>query len=44
MNECTPEEFGTAIGTIITLRAQFYHIPAGEPQEKEEQGTERKNA
>ncbi|MBR6605329.1 MAG: hypothetical protein IKK92_05615 [Prevotella sp.] len=44
MNECTPEEFGTAIGTLITLRAQFYHIPAGEPQEKEEQGTEQKNA
>ena len=44
MNECTPEEFGTAIGTLITLRAQFYHIPAGEPQEKDEQGTEQKNA
>ena len=27
MNEATPQEVGLALGTIIGLRAQFYHLP-----------------
>lgn len=46
MNNATPEEVGNAIGTIITLRAQFYHIPTGEEdKDKEEKPDEKeKNA
>jgi hypothetical protein len=35
MNEATPLEIGTALGTFLTLRANFYHLPAGEPEDKE---------
>ena len=42
MNDCTPLELGTALGTIITLWAQFYHIPAGEPKEKPTKGKGKK--
>ena len=38
MREISPLELGTALGTIITLWAQFYHIPAGEPAEKPAKG------
>ena len=34
MREATPEEIGTALGTIIGLRAQFYHLPTDEPKDK----------
>ena len=34
MSEATPLELGTALGTIITLWAKFYNIPAGEPEDK----------
>ena len=32
----SPLEIGTALGTLIVLRADFYHIPAAEPKDKEE--------
>ena len=38
MNEATPLEIGTALGTFLTLRAKFYHIPNGEPAEKPAKG------
>ena len=38
MNEATPLEIGTALGTFLTLRANFYHIPKGEPAEKPAKG------
>lgn len=34
MNEATPLEIGTALSTMLKLRAEFYHIPAGEPKDK----------
>lgn len=41
MNETTPEEIGVALGTIIGLRSQFYHV---DDKDKEEtQKTEKKN-
>ena len=39
MNEATPIEIGTALGTFLTLRANFYHIPTGEPAEKPAKGS-----
>ena len=46
MKEATPDEIGVALGTIINLRAQFYHIPKGEPEDKKSEGhrVRRKNA
>jgi hypothetical protein len=38
MNEATPIELGTALGTIINLWAKFYNIPKGEPAEKPAKG------
>ena len=38
MNDATPLELGTALGTIITLWAQFYDIPNGEPTDKPAKG------
>ena len=35
MNDAKPAELGTAIFTIIGLRMDFYHIPKGEPEEKQ---------
>lgn len=35
MYECTPQEIGKALGTLLGLRVEFYHIPAGEPKDKE---------
>ena len=34
MNDTTPLELGTALGTIITRWAKFYNIPKGEPEDK----------
>ena len=38
MNYASPLEIGTAIGTVLTLRAEFYNIPAGEPEDKPTKG------
>lgn len=37
MFECTPQELGVALGTIIALRAQFYHVPNDEPKDNQEE-------
>ena len=42
MNDTTPLELGTALGAIITLRAQFYSIPKGEPEDKPAKGKGKK--
>lgn len=34
MNEATPLEIGTALATFLKLRGDFYHLPAGEPEDK----------
>lgn len=39
MYETSPLEIGTALGTIIGLRADFYHIPEGEPEDKADEQT-----
>lgn len=46
MFEADPVDVGTALGTIISLRAEFYHLPANEPAEEstDESHTEPKNA
>lgn len=38
MNEATPSELGSALGTIINLWAKFYSIPAGEPEDNPQKG------
>ena len=38
MNEATPLEIGTALGTFLTLQTKFYNIPKGEPAEKPAKG------
>lgn len=43
MYECTPQEIGVALGTIIGLRSQFYHVPSDEPEDKPAEGKEEKN-
>ena len=44
MHEATPPEIGTALGTIIALRAQFYHVADDEPKDKPAaEGEEGKN-
>lgn len=40
MYDATPMELGTALGTILQLRADFYKVPSGEP--KDEQPEEKK--
>jgi len=42
--DSTPEELGTALGVVIGLRTNFYHIPKGEPEDKPNEGSEEKNA
>ena len=47
MFHCTAQELGLALGTVIGLRAQFYALPAGEPEDKPDKGKggrKRKNA
>lgn len=41
MDAATPEELGKALGTVITLRIQFYTLPAGEPEDKPKKGGKR---
>lgn len=38
ISDATPLEFGTALGTVLTLRNRFYGVPAGEPEDKPEEG------
>lgn len=33
MKEAAPNDIAAAFGTILNLRAQFYHIPLGEPKD-----------
>jgi len=42
MNDTTPLELGTALGTIINLWAKFYNIPKGEPEGKPSKGKGKK--
>ena len=48
MYECTPKEIGMALGIIIGLRTNFYHVPSDEPEDTEQKGKrvsgKRKNA
>ncbi len=44
MLEATPLELGKALGSILTLRSQFYGIPSGEPAEKKTKGKRGKNS
>lgn len=44
MYESTPLEIGTAFGTILSLRAEFYAMPSGEPvDDNDENQPEEKN-
>ena len=43
MYDSTSEELGTALGVVIGLRTNFYHIPKGEPEDKQKEGSEEKN-
>lgn len=38
MYQATASEIGNALGVIIGLRAEFYHIPSGEPEDKPKDG------
>lgn len=43
--DANPIETGTALGTILQLRADFYHLPSGEPTgDESDVGDEPKNA
>lgn len=44
MYECTPQEIGQALGVIIGLRSQFYHVPTDEPEDKPTGEKKEKNA
>ena len=44
MYDCSPQDIGQALGTIITLRTEFYHVPSDEPKEKSAGGKDKKNA
>jgi len=43
MFDARPTEIGGAVGTIIVLRAEFYHVPKDEPEDKSEKDSEPKN-
>lgn len=38
MYDATPLELGTALGTIIQLRADFYKMPSDEPKDEQPDG------
>ena len=38
MKTATPVELGTAMLTILSMRSEFYHVPAGEPEDKPQEG------
>ena len=45
MYHATPDELGTAIGTVIALRMEFYHVPKDEAEAaKKEKEADPKNA
>ena len=44
MYEATPQELGTALGTVLRLRVEFYAVPADEPADKPAKGRKGKNA
>lgn len=46
MYHATPDELGTALGTVIALRMEFYHVPTDEAEtaKKEEKEDDPKNA
>ncbi len=43
MKEAKPVEIGTAMLAILSMRAEFYHVPEGEPEEKQKGGKKGKN-
>lgn len=44
MKDAKPVEIGTAMLAILSMRAEFYHVPTGEPEDKPEKGgKKRKN-
>lgn len=43
MYRAEAEEIGNALGVIIGLRAEFYHVPSGELQDKPADDAEPKN-
>ena len=45
LEDLSPQERGTAIGTMIVLRNEFYKVPVGEPEDKtEKEGGSEKNS
>lgn len=46
MYHATPDELGTALGTVIALRMEFYHLPKDEAEaaQKEQKEDDPKNA
>ena len=45
MYHATPDELGTALGTVIALRMEFYHVPKDEAEAaKKEKEADPKNA
>jgi hypothetical protein len=38
LDELSPKECGVALGTILGLRAKFYHVPIGEPEDNQQKG------
>lgn len=44
MYNADPTEVGMALGTVLNLYAEFYHLPKDEPKDKEPKGGKRKNA
>lgn len=38
MYDATPLELGTALGTILQLRADFYKLPSDEPKDEQPEG------
>lgn len=45
MYNAEPTEIGLALGTVLNLYAEFYHLPKDEPKKKEPKGgKKRKNA
>lgn len=46
MYHATPDELGTALGTVIALRIEFYHLPKDEAEaaQKEQKEADSKNA
>lgn len=43
MMNATPKELATAMLTVLTLRGEFYNVPADEPKSKEGKGKKGKN-